>query len=64
MLVVENFLGNHKAPNYKGIVQNILTNFRTLEANMSIKLHYLRNHLDKFPDKLLKITHKRRFIEI
>ena len=50
--VVENFLGNHKAPNYEEIVQNMLTNFQTLGANMSIKLHYLRNHLDKFPDNL------------
>ncbi|GBP06892.1 hypothetical protein EVAR_92784_1 [Eumeta japonica] len=52
VLVVENFLGNHKAPNYEEIVQNMLTNFQTLGANMSIKLHYLRNHLDKFPDNL------------
>ncbi|GBP42315.1 Organic cation transporter protein [Eumeta japonica] len=44
--------GNHKAPNYEEIVQNMLTNFQTLGANMSIKLHYLRNHLDKFPDNL------------
>ncbi|GBP60738.1 hypothetical protein EVAR_47476_1 [Eumeta japonica] len=52
VLVVENFLRNHKAPNYEEIVQNMLTNFQTLGANMSIKLHYLRNHLDKFPDNL------------
>ncbi|GBP62371.1 Cyclic nucleotide-gated cation channel [Eumeta japonica] len=52
VLVVENFLGNHKAPNYEEIVQNMLTNFQTIGANMSIKLHYLRNHLDKFPDNL------------
>ncbi|GBP21209.1 hypothetical protein EVAR_84332_1 [Eumeta japonica] len=52
VLVVENFLGNQKAPNYEEIVQNMLTNFQTLGANMSIKLHYLHNHLDKFPDNL------------
>ncbi|GBP37671.1 hypothetical protein EVAR_23719_1 [Eumeta japonica] len=52
VLVVENFLGNHEALNYEEIVQNMLTNFQTLGANMSIKLHYLRNHLDKFPDNL------------
>uniref|UniRef100_A0A1B6DH53 Uncharacterized protein n=1 Tax=Clastoptera arizonana TaxID=38151 RepID=A0A1B6DH53_9HEMI len=42
ILVVENFLGNHKPPNYEEIVQNMLTNFQTLGANISIKLYYLR----------------------
>ncbi|GBP56938.1 hypothetical protein EVAR_33995_1 [Eumeta japonica] len=27
-----------------------MQNARKLGVNMSIKLHYLRNHLDKFPD--------------
>lgn len=35
VLVVENFLGNHEAPNYEEIVQNVLTNFQTLGANIS-----------------------------
>lgn len=52
VLVVENFLGNYKAPNYKEIVQNMLTSFKILGANMSIKLHFLHSHLDRFPDNL------------
>lgn len=43
---------SYKAPNYEEIVHNILANFQTLGANMSIKLHYLCNHLDKFLDNL------------
>jgi len=27
-------------------------NFKVLEANMGIKLHYLHSHLDEFPDNL------------
>lgn len=52
VVVIENFLGNHKTSNYEEVVQNMMANFHTLGANMSIKLHYLYNHLDKFPDNL------------
>lgn len=50
--VVKNFLGNHKAPNYKELVKTMLTAFSRLGANMSIKVHFLFSHLDRFPDNL------------
>lgn len=50
--VVKNFLGNQKAENYEELVQNLLINFKNLGCNMSIKVHYLDNHLDKFPENL------------
>lgn len=50
--VVKNFLGNNKAKNYAEIVSKMLQNFQKLGANMSIKVHYLHSHLDKFPDNL------------
>ena len=50
VLMVENVQGNHKIPNYEEIVNNMQTNFQTLEANMSIKLDYIRIHLDTFSD--------------
>lgn len=50
--VVKNFLGNHKAADYSKIVAKMLVNFKKLGANMSIKLHYLHSHLDRFPDNL------------
>ena len=50
--VVQNFLGNNKAENYKELVNRMLLNFRALRCNMSIKLHFLNSHLDKFPDDL------------
>ncbi|CAH1107779.1 unnamed protein product [Psylliodes chrysocephalus] len=34
MLVVENFLGNHKIPNYEKNIQNMLTNFQTLREQI------------------------------
>ena len=50
--VVMNFLGNHMSENYVEMVQKLVYTFKTLGANMSIKLPYLHNHLDRFPENL------------
>ena len=46
--VVQNFLGNRRAANFE-VVQNMLNAYQRLGANMSIKVHFLHNHLDRFP---------------
>jgi len=64
--VVRNFLGNKKNKNYKQIVAHMLIKFRKLGYLMSLKVHFLHAHLDKFPENL-EITAKNRvndFIEI
>ena len=43
---------NHKAPDYLELVTKMLQNFHTLGATMVIKLHFLHNHLNRFPDNL------------
>lgn len=50
--VRKNFLGNRKAPNYKEIVSNLVTNYGAMGCLMSLKLHFLDSHLDCFPDNL------------
>ena len=50
--VVKNFLGNDRVDNYKEIVNNMLGNFRILGIHMSIKVHFLHNHLNQFPENL------------
>ena len=50
--VVKGFLGNRKVENYKEIISNMLERFRTLGINMSIKVHFLHRHLDRFPENL------------
>ena len=53
VLVINNFLGNNKARNYAEIVMLImLTAFRNLGCNMSVKMHYLFLHMDRFPKNL------------
>ena len=50
--VVENFLGDVKDPNFAQIVGRMLEAYRRLGCNMSVKVHYLHNHLHTFPDNL------------
>ena len=50
--VVKFFLGKTKAPNYKGLVETLLTSLHQLGASMSIKLHFLHRHLACFPENL------------
>jgi hypothetical protein len=39
--VCTNFLGNHKAENYREIVSEMLECFQVMKCNMSLKLHCL-----------------------
>ena len=48
--VIKNFLGNKKAQNYDILVSEMLFAFRNLGCKMSIKVHFLFSHLDKFPE--------------
>lgn len=50
--VVENFLGNERAVNYRALIQKLLNSYEAINANMSLKLHFLKNHLDNFVDNL------------
>jgi hypothetical protein len=61
-VLVKNFLGNQNADNYTQLVNNadnytqlvnsMLVHFNRLGCNMSVKVHYLHNHLDPFPENL------------
>ena len=56
--VFQSFLGNREADNYKDIVQRLLDNFQALGINMSIKLHFLHSHLDRFPENLGDVSNE------
>lgn len=50
--VMENFLSNKKDDNYEALVATSLPAFHDLGCNMSVKLHFLYNHLDRFHENL------------
>ena len=62
-LVAENFLGNYRAENYIDIVGNRIEAFRRLCSRMSLKLHFLRSHIQFFPENLGVVSdeHGERF---
>ena len=47
--VVQNFVGNRRAPDFEEVVQNIIDAYQRLGANISIKVHFLHNYFDQFP---------------
>ena len=58
VLVVKNFLGNNKSRNYAELINNMSTAFRNLSCSMSIKMHYLFSHMDRFPENLGSMSDK------
>ena len=54
--ICKDFLGNHKAANYQDVVQDLLTSYKAMGCNMSLKIHFLESHLDFFPDNLGEVS--------
>ena len=44
--ICKDFLGNHKAANYQDVVQDVLTSYKAMGCNMSLKIHFLESHLE------------------
>ncbi|KAF2358194.1 hypothetical protein FHG87_011047 [Trinorchestia longiramus] len=57
------FWGNRKAENYRDIVNDLITSYKHLDCNMSLKVHFLHSHLDFFPENLGAVSdeHGERF---
>ena len=54
--ICKDFLGNHKAANYQDVVQDLLTSYKAMGCNMSLKIHFLESHLDFFPENLGEVS--------
>jgi hypothetical protein len=52
----KDFLGNHKAANCQDVVQDLLTSYKAMGCNMSLKIHFLDSHLNFFPENLGEIS--------
>ena len=50
-VVAYNFLGKHKSPNDRTLVEKMLKTFSYTGWNMPLKLHFLHSHLDVFTSK-------------
>ena len=54
--IVKNCFGNKKASNYKELVANLLSSFEDIGAKMSIKVHFMHSHIDRFPENLVHLV--------
>ncbi|GFS84833.1 uncharacterized protein TNCV_2957201 [Trichonephila clavipes] len=52
VLVMSNFLGKKRFDDHVELVESMLSNLKELGYNMSIKIHFLHSHLDRFPQNL------------
>jgi len=50
--IYKDFLGNHKAANYQDVVKDLLTSYKAMECNVSLKIHFLESNLNFFPENL------------
>jgi len=61
--ICKDFLGNHKAVNYRDVLQDLLNSYKAMGCNMSLKIHFLDSHLEFFPENLGEVSdeHGERF---
>lgn len=61
--VCANFLGNKKSDDYVTHVKELLSAYKAMGCNMSLKVHFLHSHLDFFPENLGAVSdeHGERF---
>ena len=61
--ICKDLLGNHKASKYQDVVEDLLTSYKAMGCNMSLKIHFLESHLDFFPENLGEVNdeHSERF---
>ena len=50
--VVNGFLGNHKAENYRELVDGLVDAHQKMGWRMSLKVHVLHAHFDEFKDNM------------
>ena len=47
--ICKDFLWNHKAANHQDVVQDLLSLYKAMGCNLSLKIHFLESHLDFSP---------------
>ena len=54
--ICKEFLGNYRAANCQEVVQYLLTSYKAMGCNISLKIHLLESHLDFFPENLGEVS--------
>ena len=48
--LIKDFLGNRRSEDYISVVEDLMKYFENYGARMSLKMHFLRSHLNYFPE--------------
>ena len=61
--ICKDFLGNHKAANYQNVLQDLLTSYKAIGCNTSLKIHFFSLTWIFFPENLSNVSdeHGERF---
>lgn len=61
--VVQGFLGNYRSVDYKQLIIKLLQNYEKIGAHLTLKMHFLKSHIDFFPANLGDVSdeHGERF---
>ena len=54
--ISKDFIGNHKAVNYQDVVQGLLTSYKAMGCNMSVKIHFLESHFGFSQENLGEVS--------
>ena len=57
--VATNFLGNHKAENYRDMAADLVQSYTDMGCNMFSKMNFLDCHLDVFPENIGTVSDER-----
>lgn len=49
--VIENVLGIHRSENWRILIEDMLNAFHRLNVRMSLKIHFLHHHIEKFAEQ-------------
>lgn len=50
--IFNGFLGKNRAENYNVLVRDLMDAFNTIDVRMSLKIHFLHHHIDRFERQL------------
>jgi len=63
MRICKAFFGNHRVAKYQDVVHDLLTSYKPVGCNVSLKIHFVESHVDVFLENFGEVRdeHGERF---
>ena len=56
--ICKDFLRNDKTASYQDVMHDLLTSYKAMGCNVSLKIHFLESHLDFCPENLGEVSYE------